>query len=524
MEETQQVPKMMQWIDIAGRRKALITTCILAALTIGLGVYLSQPKVFQSDSLLSYQQQMVNTGRMLPDDNSQLKDIVSTLTQIVTSRTSLEKIIANEKLFEKERKELPIEDVVEGMRSNINIITSKNGDTFRIVYMGNDPVKVVRVANALAARFIEENMKYRELRASETSAYTEEELEMAKKMLDGKEVVMRDYKLQFYNEMPDQREVNMSRLISLQNHDQSRQESIQNLERTRALLRDQIATRKQLMQAKQESSGSSGDVASWGGSPQDKLERLRAELHALELKYKEHHPKIKSLRSKIAKLEPSVPAGPDGGAPAAQPGSGAREQDDKTLVALELQVKDITFSIEKLTKEKQEIDGLTKQYDKWISAAPVREAEWSALTREYGELKRHYDFLVGQNLQAGSALNLERKQRGSQFKIEDSAQQPVKPVKPDFLKIMGIALLLGSGAGVAGALLFEKSNTTFRFPEQLEAAFPFEVLCTVPNLPLKAEIVRQRVMTTTVTVFFLTWASAIVAALGVLWTQGRIIV
>ena len=174
-----------------------------------------------------------------------------------------------------------------------------NGDTFRVVYMGNDPVKVVRVANALAARFIEENMKYRELRASETSAYTEEELEMAKKMLDGKEVVMRDYKLQFYNEMPDQREVNMSRLISLQNHDQSRQESIQNLERTRALLRDQIGTRKELMQARQESSGSSDD-ASQGLSRQDKLERLRAELHALGLKYKEHHPKIISLRSKIA--------------------------------------------------------------------------------------------------------------------------------------------------------------------------------------------------------------------------------
>ncbi|OGR15906.1 MAG: hypothetical protein A2X81_13830 [Desulfobacterales bacterium GWB2_56_26] len=513
---------MMQWIDIAGRRKALITTCILTALTIGLGVYLSQPKVFQSDSLLSYQQQMVNTGRMLPDDNSQLKDIVSTLTQIVTSRTSLEKIITNEKLFEKERKELPMEDVVEGMRSNIEIITSKNGDTFRIVHMGSDPVKVVRVANALAARFIEENMKYRELRASETSAYTEEELEMAKKMLDGKEVVMRDYKLQFYNEMPDQREVNMSRLISLQNHDQSRQESIQNLERTRALLRDQIGTRKELMQAKLESSSSSDD-ASQGLSRQDKLERLRAELHALGLKYKEHHPKIISLRSKIAKLEQAEPAA-DSGLPAAQPGSGAREQDDKTVVALELQVKDITFSIEKLTKEKQEIDGLTKQYDKWISAAPVREAEWSALTREYGELKRHYDFLVGQNLQAGSALNLERKQRGSQFKIEDSAQQPVKPVKPDFLKIMGIALLLGSGAGVAGALLLEKTDTSFRFPEQLEATFPFEVLCAVPILPLKAEIVRQRVMTTTATVFFLTWASAIVAALGVLWTQGRIIV
>src|SRR3989339_388605 len=154
MEEMNQVPKIIQWIDIGDRRKALITTCILTALTIGLSIYLAQPKVFQSDSLLSYQQQMVNAGRMLPDDNSKLKDIVSTLTQIVTSRSSLEKIINDEKLFEKERKQLPMEDVIEEMRSQISIEPSKNGDTFRVVYTGSDPVKVVRVANALAARFI----------------------------------------------------------------------------------------------------------------------------------------------------------------------------------------------------------------------------------------------------------------------------------------------------------------------------------------------------------------------------------
>ena len=238
-------------IDIAGRRKALIASCILTALTIGLGVYLIQPKVFQSDSLLSYQQQMVNTGRMLPDDKSRLQDVVSTLTQIVTSRTSLEKIINDENLYEKERESLPMEDVVERMRKDINIIPSKNGDTFIVSYMDNNPDKVAKVVNALAARFIGENMKYREERASETSAYTEEELNMAKKMLDTKEAVMRDYKLKYFNEMADQRETNMARLIALQDNYQSRQESIQNLEQTYAMLRDQIATRKELLEAKQ---------------------------------------------------------------------------------------------------------------------------------------------------------------------------------------------------------------------------------------------------------------------------------
>jgi polysaccharide chain length determinant protein (PEP-CTERM system associated) len=522
--ETQQVPKLIQWIDIAGRRKALIASCFLTALTLGLGVYLSQPKVFQSDSLLSYQQQTVNTGRMVPDDESQLKDIVSTLTQIVTSRTSLEKIIIDENLYEQQREQLPMEDILGIMRKKISVLPSKDGDTFRIVYMGSDPDKVARVANSLAARFIDENMKYREARASETSAYTQEELELAKKMLDSKEAIMRDFKLRSYNEMPDQRVTNMARLIALQDQNQARQESIQNLERTRALLRDQIAMRKELLETRQSTLASTVNNSPVVLSPQEQLDQLRNELQSLELKYKEKHPRIIYLKKSIAHLEQSILDEAEGERSTPKKQDRSNEQADITLVELELQIKDINFGIAKITQEKEETEKLIKQYDQWVSAAPVKEAEWSALTREHGELKRHYDFLMGQNLQAGSALNLERKQRGSQFKIEDFAQRPVKPVDPDFMKIMKFALLLGCGASVMGALLLEKLDTSFRFPEELEAAFPLEVLCSVPRLPLKREITRQRIWTTLGTAAFLTWGGAIVAVLGILWKQGKIII
>lgn len=520
--EASPVPKIIQLIDIAGRRKALIASCILTALTVGLGIYLIQPKVFQSDSLLSYQQQMVDTGRMLPDDKSRLQDVVSTLTQIVTSRTSLEKIIVDENLFAKERESLPMEDIIERMRKQISIVPSKNGDTFVVSYMDNSPDKVAKVANALAARFIGENMKYREERASETSAYTTEELNLAKKMLDSKEAVMRDYKLKYFNEMAQQRETNMARLIALQNNYQSRQESIQTLEQTYAMLRDQIGTRKELLEVKQANLTSTAGDKLQVLSPAEQLVQLRAELQSIGLKYKKEHPKIKSLENKIARLEKSIQTEPTSAS--SQKKDSFNDLTDKTLVGLQNQLKDISVSITNIKKEKEDIQKQIDQYDKWIAAAPVREAEWSALSREYGELKRHYDFLMGQNLQAGSALNLERKQRGSQFKIEDFAQPPVKPVTPNFLKIMKIALLLGFGAGGAGALLLEKFDTSFRFPEQLKAAFPLEVLCSVPRLSLKREIARKRIWTILGTATFLTWAVVLVAALGILWKQGRIIV
>ena len=132
---------------------------------------------------------------------------------------------------------------------------------------------------------------------------------------------------------------------------------------------------------------------------------------------------------------------------------------DAILLQLDTQRANIELNIANLRKDQEKLKNQIEQYEKWVASAPTREAEWSSLTREYNQLKRHYDNLVAQDLQAKSMLNLERKQKGSQFKIEDFAQTPVKPVKPDFLKIMKIALLLGFGVGGAGALLLEKMIT-----------------------------------------------------------------
>ena len=170
-----------------------------------------------------------------------------------------------------------------------------------------------------------------------------------------------------------------------------------------------------------------------------------------------------------------------------------------------------------MNKEKIEINNLLQQYEQWIGATPVREAEWSSLTREYGELRRHYDFLVSQNLQAGSALNLERKQKGSQFKIVDMAKTPTKPINPDFMRFMGIALL--AGAGLAGGLIvaLEFLNTSYRDPEKLSQTFDIDVICSVPHIPLKKEMVKGRIITTFGVLFFLSWAISLCIAMFYFW-------
>ncbi|PIE64716.1 MAG: hypothetical protein CSA26_06655 [Desulfobacterales bacterium] len=524
--EQQHIQQIKRYADLLVRRRVLIISCILIGLSSGLGIYLTVPKSYQSTTLLSYQQQKVNPAQMSPDQNAQIKDIVSTLAQIATSRTSLEKIINDNNLYQKEKRDLPMEDVVELMRENILITPSKKGDTFRITYTGNQPKVVARVANTLAAKFIEENLKYREERASETSAYTADELEMAKVMLDKKETVMRDYKLKYYNEMPDQRSVNMSRLSSLQEQYQNRQDSIQDLERTKVMIQDQVTARKQMKEENKklrQALTTNTAPKEYIETEEEQLARLQNILAELLGKYTEKHPDIKRLKKIIANLEAKLKKKGQGKRAAQSGGQKETEAFDQILFGLNSQLRDIGLNIERLNKEKDELKKSIDQYEAWVAATPVREAEWSALTREYGELKRHYDFLVAQNLQARSALNLERKQKGSQFKIEDPARIPENPIEPVFFKFLGIAIAAGFALGASFALVLELLDTSFRDPDDLEKAFDIELICTIPRLALPKEQKRERIVFTIGTLVFLLSCSGIGTAFIYFWKQGEIV-
>jgi len=526
--ESQQTQQFAKYANAFLRYRTLIFITVMVAMIAGLGYYLAQHKSYRSDALISYQQQSVSPARMSPDAQDEIEDIVSTLTQIVLSRTVLEQIIRDENLYPETRAVMAMEDVIGIMRGNIAIDQPRRSDTFRISFTGGDPEQVARVTNALAAQFIEENLKYRQERASETSAYTKDELEMAKDVLDQKEAVMRDYKLKYYNKMPDQLENNMRRLTALQEQYQNRQDSIQDLERTRVLLMDQISIRKEILAENERLRIQQFDSAETGSrvtEPQvSRLQRLQIQLQLLKEKYTENHPQVRKVNRQIEMIIANS-GEESGGSPETSGDSGQnRALLNEELLNMQSQVKNIGISIKRLEQEKQDLQTAVEKYEKWSAATPVREAEWAALTREYAELKRHYDYLVSQNLQARSALNLERKQRGSQFKIEDPARVPEKPVSPNFMKIIAMALL--AGCAVGGVLTFglDFVDTSFRNPQELEGVVDAEILCTVPHVALKKEIIKQRVSATGTVLFYTVCIGLVGYIFFYFWQQGRIVV
>jgi succinoglycan biosynthesis transport protein ExoP len=493
----------------------LIIGCLLLAVSAGYAVYLFIPKVYQSTALLIYQQQQINPSRLSPDEEKRIEEMVNTVAQQVTSRTSLEKIIKDFNLYRELLEKVPIEDVIARMRTediHINVQRTK-GNVFSVSFQGADPGLVMRVTNALASRFIEENLRVREERATETTSYIQDELRMSKESLDKKDSLLRDYKLKYYNEMPDQRDSNMARLNAMQEQFQATQSNIHTLEQTRLLVSEQLASQKNRMKA---ATGSTASSPINGGNTD--LAGARKLLQGLQARYTSDHPAVKRAEKQVKQLEleqKSFPTTTNNGGKSRPAATNTND--------FSIQLKEIELNLKTLREESGNILNQIKTHQGWIDATPIREAEWTALTRDYDQLKKYHDTLLAQSLTAAAAESIEMRQKGSQFKLVDPAYLPEKPVQGNFLKIIMVSIVLGLITGFGLVLGYDVMDTSFKDVQEIESFLHVPVTCVLPFIVLEAEKKQEKRKNMLWYCFFIAWLFTLIAATAFLWTRNAII-
>jgi polysaccharide chain length determinant protein (PEP-CTERM system associated) len=504
-----QVDILNKYANLFISRYKLIVACLLLTVSASPIFYLNIPRTYQSSASIIYKEQNINPSRMAPDEGMQVREMVNTVTQQVLSRTNLEKIIKSFNLYPDLRKIVPIEDTIEKLRDEdieVNVQRDR-GNVFSVSFRGTDPQTVMKVTNELAAKFIEENMRVREERAKATASYIQDELRMSKETLHNKESQMRDYKLQFYNEMPDQRAANMNRLNALQEQFQAIQSSIHDREQTRLLVAEQLEIRKKIQSAAAgpDSEGYETEIDRlW-----NELETARNARQELLARYTNEHPNVKRIEKQISQLESELKKlkEPDSGTAK----DGQITSDDR-IQELSLQLKEIELDLKILREQSESNLNQINTYQKWIEAAPIHEAEWSSLTRDYDELKRYHDTLLSQSLAAEAASSLERHQKGSQFKVIDPAYLPITPDKGPFRIIFLASIAIGLATGMGLVLGMDIIDTSFKDKKEIEDFLQLPVTCALPLLVTETEKKRKRTTNIIWNCFFAIWLLALIGA------------
>jgi hypothetical protein len=149
------------------------------------------------------------------------------------------------------------------------------------------------------------------------------------------------------------------------------------------------------------------------------------------------------------------------------------------LVATDLEIK-------RLKDEEAKTKAMIGQYQVRIENTPVREMAMANLARDYQNIKDTYQNLLRKSQEAQQAENLERRQKGEQFKVIDPARIPEKPFSPNIPRNLLFGLLLGMGLGFGMAFFREQMDRSFKDAEDLETTLGLKVLANIPKIEKKA--------------------------------------
>ena len=480
------------------RRKWMIVFSFLFILLAASVYCVVTPELYKSETTILIIPQSVPQDYVRSTVSVKVEQQLATIKQQVLSRTTLMKVMEELRLFEKERKSLAPEEVVELMRKRVGIevVSGKSrdsSDAFTLSFQHENPKSAMSAAARLASFFIDENLKTREQQAMGTSEFLESQLKETKARLEELEAKVKEYKMRFMGELPQQMDANLRMLTGLQDRLRSNEASARALEDRKAYLEAQLSLMEKSITTTVTDNGQTMSVSSQDPSQtlENQLAQKRARLAELTSKYTPMYPTVVAARQEVADLERrlaeiqrAAPVPAAGKQPAdALPAPASSPSGREELRRMKAQLKSSAMEIASLKREKKTIEKNVAAVEQKIERSPKREQEMISLIRDYENQKKSYDDLLKKKLEADVSQNLEKRQKGTQFQILDPANLPQESFKPDRKKAMLIALLLALAVGFGGAIFLESMDLTLHDVRNFKHLYKVQILGHHPRRP-----------------------------------------
>jgi polysaccharide chain length determinant protein (PEP-CTERM system associated) len=515
MQKSTEPLRPEQIVEIIIKRRWLIIIPFCLSILVGIYLALTLPKSYSAETLILIEPQRVPANYVQSIVSIDIESRISTISQQIMSRTNLEKIINQFDFFSGPKFEkMYLEDKIESLRKQISVDVTRgrrrDADSFSISFIGKNPKIVMQVVNSLTSFFIDENLKVREAQAIGTSDFLNDELNDMRKKLEKVEEVLKIYKEKHMGELPEQLETNLRILDRLQERFNERQQSLRDEKNRLAILENQI----QLAKAQADSGGT---LQSTTLDPSG-LEGLKRQVYELKTKYTDKHPDVIRLEKRIANLEEEKQTSSGESTHVTQLAQAETETPASNVEYIrqyEEVKREIKAQEAKISKLSSQIDF----YQKRVERTPKREQELLSLRRDYNNMQMAYNSLLNRKLEAEIAVNMEKKQKGEQFRIVDYATLPQKPVSPNMKKLFLLALAAGLGIGAGIIFFLEYLDTSFTKPEDIESFLGVPVIATVPKIYQPKDIRWQRI-NLVFSVFFIMVSFTLLTGFAVLTFKG----
>src|ERR1700677_3788687 len=450
---------IQDYVVILKRRWWIIAIPAIIFPIVGYGItFLVRPQ-YISQTLVLVEQQKVPDSYVKPVVTEDLSGRLATMREQILSRSRLQPIIERFNLFANSK--MSMDDRIDLTRKNIDIkpIQSEIARTgglpgFFISFTANDARTAQLVCGEIQSLFVSENLSDRQASASGTTGFLKGQLADAKAKLDEEDAKLAKFQQTYAGKLPGAETSNTSMLTTLNTQLDAATQSLARMEQDKSYAESILALQQSQVAQTSEHGGASPQT------DQVELQQLLAQEADLTTRYTDDYPDVVTVRRKIKELRQQMAKAP---APAVITApSSPKPSDSLSVLQLRAQLRAMEQGIAQKKRDQTEIQAQLRMYQERIAASPAVEEEYKSITRDNQTAQAFYDDLLNKMNQSKMATDLEKRQRGEQFRGMDEPNLPEAPAFPKRPAFVMGGLALGLALGLLIVALLEYMDTALR--------------------------------------------------------------
>ena len=493
-----------EYLKIIRRRKWLIILPVIAITTAVAWVVYRLPNVYQSVTLIVVKPSTLPTGVVPTMTEDSLTRQLTSIAQVVTSRSSLEPLVNQYELYKPERlRGEPMESIIDMMRGDIKVEvnTSRNDITngFNITYRGRDPKITQAVTAELASKYINEQTKNTVNSTNSARQFIDQQVQQTKDELDAVDKQRLDFMQKNVGNLPSEATSLVGQLSGLREQQKALISEVGRLQdRSTSLVTQLTLLKKQSQQTIDDYAENTTDpktTLAWAELVKRKAD-IQSELQRLSTELKPKHPDVLAKQAQLESVSKEMDQMvAEWKERIAEKQKKLQNRPDLSVASTEAQLQAVDNEIK---REQKLLDDNSRQISEIlqrINSVPGAEVALGAIERDYQTKKSAFDQLLLQQQKITLGADAASQQQAEGIEVIDPANLPSKPVAPKRFLLSGFGLAFGLGLGLLLTGIFEIPRLlTIQSTEDARHYTGLPVLVSVPELltPEEAKSIPHR--------------------------------
>lgn len=354
-------------------------------------------------------------------------------------------------------------------------------DQVRIQVQHPNAVLARDIANTLGEIFITERQKQEMESIRSSQNFSDVQLQKYEKQLSDKIAEKTDFEKNFMRSQLD------ASIVSPTNRAEIRAE----IDRTAEDVEGYFRTEKEMLERLRDNSNLSIDritlrESATIGSTREDIRQHLAQIGSLMTRYPWNDPQIINFKLRQTSLAATI------------------EQENRKLVNDQYanQPESVRQNLITLftarsnsdiaTSKKANLQDALDQLINKVSVAPEYQARLDRLNREITTLTELRDRFRSQQESSTISQALLQDVSSSKYRIVEPAKQALAPFKPNRMKIIAMAIVLGFALGLGAALAAELMDSSFKKVEEVQAVLGLPVLGVTPKIEFLKRVVSAK--------------------------------